>query len=145
MWILTFGQKGSSDHYRIEVSQSGISDPIFEYGNDYLDTETPLNGRSSIGDVVTLSRGIRLMRNETDIHSRCFVDSAPNWNLFNFNISEGASSISLDPISMLGGSGHAGYVYLLVSKNDEYRAALDATNGQVLFSWTHTETFNGAI
>jgi hypothetical protein len=140
-WVMAFGNDGSND--QAEVTVWGTSGNLDSAWNADPDVESPRGTRGSIGDVVTLSQGVRLLRNETEIRSRCFIDTNPDWTRFTFNISEGVSSLSLDPVSILSGMVGEGYTYLLVSKDGEYRAALDATNGQVLFSWEHIETFTG--
>jgi hypothetical protein len=144
-WVLAFGQKGSGETYEIVIQRTGALGLNFVDGTSSSDKPQPVSGRTDIREVVTLSRGIQLMRNETDIRNRCFKDASPNWELYTFNVSEGASTISLDPTTVLSGSEHAGYVFLLVSRTGEHQAALDASNGQVLFSWTHSETFDGAL
>ena len=137
------GQYG--EHYRIVVVDQDPpnKDYYVDKADAYTDDTTPLSGRGSIGEVVTLTRALRLMKEQPEIESRCFIDNEPDWTRFRFNITEAVSMISLDPVSLLAGSTEGGYVYLLVSKGDDYEAALDATNGQVLFSRTHTEDFDG--
>jgi hypothetical protein len=144
-WALAFGQGGSSEHSRIVVVDQDppTRDLNVDKVEDFTDDTSPLSSRASIGKVVTLSRGMRLMREQSEIRNRCFVDNDPDWTRFTFNITETVSAISLDPVSFLAGSTEGGYIYLLVSKSDDYQAALDATNGQVLFSRTHTEDFDG--
>lgn len=137
-WVMAFGEKGSSEHQ--EVNAEG-RDPasIGTTVDDYTDDTLPLSSNASIGEVVTLSRGLRLLRNDPEIASRCFDGQDPDWTSFTFNVTEGVSTLSLDPASVLAGAQETGYVYMLVSRGGTtlYRAALDATNGQVLFSWSH--------
>lgn len=142
-WVMAFGQLGLSEHYEINVAGTGVLD-LSTDADSYTDDMLPLSSPEEIGDIVTLTHGLRLMRNEPNIRNRCFQDQTPDWTLFTFNVTEGVSTLSLDPASALAGSQETGYVYLLVSKqnNPRYQAALDATNGQILFSWTHSQTFD---
>ena len=142
-WIMAFGQLGLSEHYEMDATGTGVLD-LSSNAESYTDDQLPLSSPEEIGDIVTLTHGLRLMRAEPNIRNRCFDDQTPDWTLFTFNITEGVSTLSLDPASALAGSQETGYVYLLVSKqnNPRYQAALDATNGQVLFSWTHSQTFD---
>ncbi|NOQ53532.1 MAG: PKD domain-containing protein, partial [Thermoplasmata archaeon] len=142
-WVMAFGQLGLSEHYEIDVAGTGVLDLSTDAAS-YTADMLPLSSPEEIGDIVTLTHGLRLMRNEPNIRNRCFQDQTPDWTLFTFNVTEGVSTLSLDPASALAGSQETGYVYLLVSKqnNPRYQAALDATNGQILFSWTHSQTFD---
>jgi PKD repeat protein len=117
---------------------------------DKTDDTLPLASPTTIGEVVTLSRGVRLLRGEPDIEGRCFDGNEVDWSSYTFNITESVSTISLDPTTVLVGSQETGYVYLLVSRGGplEHKAALDATNGQVLFTWVHSqnwETFEAFV
>lgn len=142
-WVMSFGQLDLSEHYIMDATGTGVGDLATDY-DTYTDDKLPLSSPEEIGDIVTLTHGLRLMRNEPNIRNRCFDDQTPDWGLFTFNITEGVTGLSLDPASALAGSQETGYVYLLVSKenNPRYQAALDATNGQILFSWTHSQTFD---
>ena len=110
----------------------------------------PKGSRDDIGSVVCLSRGLKLMRNDTDVRERAFSGLDPDWSRFNLTIGEGAQSVPLSPTA-IGSATGGGYVYMLQSRDDptsaqgRYRAALDATNGQILFSWTQKETREGKI
>ncbi len=147
-WRLSFGTEGSSEHFSIVVQ--GAPAALTATGASYIDDGRPLGSAVDIGSVATLSRGIRLLRNQTEVRSNAFLDSNPDWSRFNLTIGEGAQSIPLDPTS-IGSSSGAGYVYMLESHDDplgdkgRYRAGLDATNGQVLFSWTQRQTRAGRI
>ncbi len=141
-WVMTFGHAGSSD--QVEVTVQGTPGSLSIAIDRDPDVGGPIGTATSVGRVVTLSRGVRLLRNETQIRSRCFLDTDPNWNTFTFNVTEGVSSLSLDPVDLLSRSVEGDYTYLLVSRDGgKYKAALDATNGQVLFSWEHTHRFRG--
>ena len=142
-WVLNFGQLDLTDHYKIDAIGVGMTD-ISTKAKSYPDDKLPLSSPEEIGDIVTLTHGLRLMREEPNIKNRCFDGLTPDWTLYRFNITEGVTSLSLDPASALAGSQETGYVYLLVSKKDNprYQAALDATNGQILFSWTHSQNFD---
>jgi len=149
IWRLSFGTKGSSEHYAITVS--GVSPTtLTATGASYIDNGRPLGSAADIGSVATMSRGIRLLRNQTEVRTNAFADSNPDWGRFNLTIGEGAQSIPLDPTA-IGASSGSGYVYVLESHADalsdkgRYRAGLDATNGQVVFSWTQKQTRTGRI
>ncbi len=142
-WVMSFGKMGLSEHYKVDVIGPSTSDLSTKI-TSYTDNQLPLSSQSGIGEVATLSHGLRLMKEEPNIASRCFPDQTPDWNRFTFNVTEGVNVLSLDPGSALSGAQETGYVYLLVSRqhNPEYKAALDAMNGQILFSWTHSYTFD---
>jgi len=142
-WVIAFGQLGFSEHYVMDATGTGLLD-LSTDADSYTDDMLPLGTPEEIGDIVTLTHGLRLMRNEPNIRNRCFDDLTPDWSLFTFNITEGVSTLSLNPASALAGSQETGYIYMLVSKEDNprYQAALDATTGQVLFSWTHSQNFD---
>jgi hypothetical protein len=142
-WVMAFGAEGLSEHHWVEVTGPSASD-LGTYDRQYTDNQLPQGSPSGIGEVATLTHGLRLMREEPNIRNRCFDDTSPYWNKYTFNVTEGVSVLSLDPGTVFSGTQETGYVYLLVSKehNPVYRAALDATNGQILFSWTHSYTFN---
>ena len=142
-WMMAFGQKGNSEHNEVDARGTSPAD-IDTDVDDYIDDKLPLDSPGSIGGVVTLSRGIRLFRAEPEIAGLCFDGQDPDWSAYTFNITEVVSSISLNPTSVLVGAQETGYVYMLVSKRGpvDHRAALDATNGQVLFTWKHSETFD---
>ena len=147
-WRLSFGTMGSSEHFGITVR--GPPAALTATGASYIDDGSPLGSAAGIGPVVTLSRGIHLLRNQTDVRTNAFRDSNPDWTRFNLTIGEGAQSMPLDPTAIGSPSG-AGYVYVLESHDDalsdkgHYRAGLDATNGQVLFSWTQKQARTGSI
>jgi len=147
-WQLAFGKKGSSEHYGITARAD-----LTPTGGGFVQEGRPLGSREGIGTVVSLSRGLKLMRNHTDVRERAFADLNPDWSRFNLTLGEGAQAVPLSPAAIGGasGSGGGGYVYGLESRDDpmsaqgRYRAALDATNGQILFSWTQKETREGKI
>ena len=145
MWQLAFGTKGSRDHYRISVHADETPT-----GEGFVQDGRPRGTREDIGRVVSLSRGLKLMRNHTEVRERAFADLNPDWSRFNLTIGEGAESVPLSPTAIGSASG-GGYVYMLESRADptsaqgRYRAALDATNGQILFSWTQKQTNEGKI
>ena len=147
MWQLAFGMKDdpNGDQYRISVRADGTPT-----GEGYVQAGVPRSSREDIGSIVCLSRGLKLMRNHTDVRDRAFGDLDPDWSRFNLTIGEGAESIPLSPTAIGSASG-GGYVYMLESRDGptsaqgSYRAALDATNGQILFSWTQKETLEGKI
>jgi len=142
-WVMAFGEYGSSEHYEVEASGTSPG-TIDTDGDDLIDDGLPLSSRNDIGDVVTLSRGLRFMRAEPEIKALCFDGNSPDWSSYTFNITEGVSTISLDPTSVMVGSQETGYVYMLVSRHGpiDHRAALDAINGQVLFTWKHSMTWD---
>ena len=142
-WVMAFGQRGNSEHNEVDARGTSSVD-INTDVDDYIDDKLPLDSPGSIGEIVTLSRGIRLLRAEPEIASLCFDGQDPDWSGYTFNVTEGVSTISLDPTSVLVGAQETGYVYMLVSRSGplDHRAALDATNGQVLFTWIHSETFD---
>jgi hypothetical protein len=145
LWQLAFGKKGSSEHYRISVLAEATPT-----GEGFVQEGRPRGSREDIGSVVSLSRGLKLMRNHTEVRDRAFSDLDPDWTRFNLTIGEGAESVPLSPTAIGSASG-GGYVYMLESRDEptsaqgRYRAALDATNGQILFSWTQKETLEGKI
>jgi hypothetical protein len=142
-WEMTFGQDGSSEHYWVKAR--GQSDDAIRIVDDdgMVDDSLPLSSRDDVGEVVTLSRGLRLLRAEPEIGQLCFDGQDVDWSGYTFNITEGVSTLSLDPASVLVGARETGYVYMLVGRSGPviHQAALDATNGQVLFSWTHSQTW----
>ncbi|NIP33384.1 MAG: hypothetical protein GWN18_00515, partial [Thermoplasmata archaeon] len=142
-WEMTFGEDGSSEHYWIEARMPSGTVEITD-NDEQTDDTLPLSSRSDIGEVVTLSRGSRLLRAEPEIGALCFNGPNVDWTKYTFNVTEGVSTISLDPTSVLVGSQETGYVYMLVGRTGpvQHRAALDATNGQVLFTWKHIETWD---
>jgi hypothetical protein len=147
-WNLAFGTAGSSEHYRITVVKTPAG--LVASGSSFVDEDAPRGSRSGVGEVVTLSRGMRLLRNQTEAQEKAFIDGNPNWDEFNLTVGEGVPSLPLSPAS-IGGQGGARYVYMLeshdgpTSAKGRYRAALDATNGQVLFSWSQKQTTAGTI
>ncbi len=147
-WNLAFGTAGSSEHYRVSVVKTPGG--LVATGASYVDEDAPRGSRSGVGTVATLSRGMRLLRNQTEVQQKAYIDGNPNWDQFNLTVGEGVPSLPLSPTSM-GTQGGARYVYMLeshdgpTSAKGRYRAALDATNGQVLFSWTQKQTTAGTI
>jgi hypothetical protein len=145
MWQLAFGNKSSSEHYRISVLAEATPT-----GGVFIQDGRPKGSRADIGSVVCLSRGLKLMRNDAEVSDRAFSGLDPDWSRFNLTIGEGAQSVPLSPTA-IGSATGGGYVYMLQSRDDptsaqgRYRAALDATNGQILFSWTQKETLEGKI
>jgi hypothetical protein len=145
IWQLAFGNISSSEHYRISVRLDETPT-----GEGFVQEGRPRGSREDIGSVVSLSRGLKLMRNQTEIYARAFADLNPDWSRFNLTIGEGAESVPLSPTAIGSASG-GGYVYTLESRDGptsaqgRYRAALDATNGQILYSWTQKETSEGKI
>lgn len=137
-WVMAFGEEGTREHWEVEA-RGKADGSIVTTVDDYTDDQLPLSSNASIGEVVTLSRGLRLLRSDPEIASRCFAGQDPDWSSFTLNVTEGVSTLSLDPASVLAGAQETGYVYMLVSRGGAtlYRAALDATSGQVLFSWSH--------
>lgn len=146
VWQLAFGKVGSSEHYRVSVTVDGVAT-----GGGFVQEGRPRGSREDIGSVASLSRGLKLMRDHTEVRDRAFSELNPDWSRFNLTIGEGAESIPLSPTAIGSASGGGGYVYMLESRDDamsaqgRYRAALDATNGQILFSWTQKETREGKI
>jgi PKD repeat protein len=143
-WVMAFGEFDDSEHNEVTVEGQDAASTDATNSDIYIDDELPLASPLSIGEVVTLSRGLRLMKAEPEIDDLCFNGNQVDWASYTFNITEGVSTISLDPTSVLVGSQETGYVYMLVSRSGPlvHRAALDATNGQVLFTWTHSQTWD---
>jgi len=145
-WNLAFGMKGSTEHYRITVHGAGMD----ATGSRYTDARGARGTPADIGEVLTLSRGIRLLRNKPDISTNAFSGNYPDWTRFNLTIGEGGQAISVNPSNLAGSSGTS-YLYMLegkdpaLSSSGKYRAALDARNGQILLSWTQKETETGRI
>jgi hypothetical protein len=145
MWQLAFGKKGDTNHDRISVRLDETPT-----GEGFVQEGRPRGSREDIGRIVSLSRGLMLMRNHTEVRERAFSGLNPDWSRFNLTIGEGAESVPLSPTAIGSASG-GGYVYMLESRDDpmsaqgRYRAALDATNGQILFSWTQKEAREGKI
>ncbi len=79
-----------------------------------------------------------------------FYGTARVDGLVGMTVGEGVRSVPLSPTS-IGAQGGAGYVYVLeshdgaTSAKGRYRAGLDATNGQTLFSWTQRQSTMGTI
>jgi PKD repeat protein len=143
-WVMTFGEFDSSEHNEIRAigqDPDSINDVDSE---SVIDDTLPLDTVASIGEVVTLSRGLRLMRAEPEIGALCFDGNDVDWSAYTFNITEGVSTISLDPTSVLVGAQETGYVYLLVSRTGpvHHTGALDATNGQILFTWRNSQSWD---
>jgi hypothetical protein len=147
-WNLEFGTAGSSDHYRVSVAKTSAG--LVASGSSYVDEDSPRGSRSGAGTVVTLSRGMRLLRNQTEVQENAYIGASPDWGRFNLTVGEGVPSLPLNPTA-IGTQGGARYVYVLeshdgpTSAKGRFRAGLDATNGQVLFSWTERQTTTGTI
>ncbi|MCK5415232.1 MAG: PKD domain-containing protein, partial [Thermoplasmata archaeon] len=56
-WVMAFGQKGNSEHNEVDARGTSSVD-IDTDVDDYIDDKLPLDSPGSIGEVVTLSRGI---------------------------------------------------------------------------------------
>lgn len=140
-WRMHFGGD-TSEHYYARVEGTGPGTLTTDKSDPYI-TQPTLGDADELGDVATLSAAIRFFRQDSEIRGLCFVGNDPDWSNYMFNVTETVSILSLNPASLFGGSRESGYVYMLLGKSgpNRHSAALDATNGQILFSSRHYQLF----
>ena len=131
IWNLSFGTKGGTKGYFINVSENKILNEG-EISFSELDLIIE-NSKSEIGSFLTFSSSENIFYQEEKIRS----EMEKGFDGLNFGVQTNLKSPEFDLNSLFFEATKIKYAYFLEKDDDSFRTAMDAENGRLIFIWHH--------
>lgn len=129
IWNLTFGDKGNTNGYYINVTDSKIKNdgPISLKDLDIKNSKTEYN------PLLTFSSGESIFSADEMIRNEMGTD----FNGLNFGVRTNMESSEFDITSAFFETTNIDYAYYLEKDDGTFRTAINAESGRIMFVWIH--------
>ncbi len=135
-WNFTYSYPDATDGYVVLVTESEVDDkgemPLSEAGA-WLEVPSP-----APDTVLTWAGAEQVLKHDDEVKDNTFIGEGIRFDECNLRVRTRLYQPSVDLVSMFASAPRVDYGYVLVKKDYEFAAGVDANTGQLLFVYTHS-------